>query len=275
MSIRTTISAALGTKPRAPATAAEIKARLAAQDAAVRDLERRHAQVSLAWAVGEDGAAGALQTIDGELEAARREGRALQAALALAQDKAVQEEAARIAALQATQIRAVEQHLGQRDKAAAELAVAIENAVSAYRRLLDRSAKARSACPVGAKWPGGLCDVGALKETIGHEMWRVGAGPAGPNGIGFPSAFPGAHPPRIGAEPGTIEPMAEVVQRASRHVLDTLKGTKPVEQKPAPLVAAPLLTAPAAPAASVATEEQPSGPRIDATAYVPPKVRLS
>ncbi|HEV2546519.1 MAG TPA: hypothetical protein VGU20_04230 [Stellaceae bacterium] len=269
---------------------ARLEARIAGQQALVAEIKTNHAAASLDWANSNTtGSAKTLAEIDGQLETAERELRALRAAHAAAVEQKAERERLAFAELHKTQIRAIEQHLGARDTAAAEFATALAAAIEAYKVLVKRSEKALAASPGGrAQFPmGSLCELGVIKTLIASELYRLTAD----SSMDQPLLFPGAKSPSLSLlqQPNKIEPLLAQIERASQHVKDVLKGRK----APAPVAAAAPAAAAIAPAASPAPAaaapvpaDDPSGdlerqtlasggPRVDMRGYVPARRTLS
>ncbi|HEV2545917.1 MAG TPA: hypothetical protein VGU20_01130 [Stellaceae bacterium] len=257
----------------------KLENRIAGQLALVRDIQQRHETAAFDWANG-NASEDAVVALDAELVAAQRELRALQAAHKRAVEERAAIERARVAALHETQINAVQGHLKVRDKAAAELATALEQVAAAYKQLVKSSEKAKAANPLNGQWPGGaLCTLDELKAVIAHEMFRLMGDPALDGRLTFPGAMVPDY--RFLQRPADITPLVEVIERASKHTLDVLKGRK-APDAPAPVVApAP---APVAPTAGAAADDPSgdlerqvlaSGPRIDARGYTPARRTLS
>jgi hypothetical protein len=268
MTITETIKGAFKLKTPEPA---QIARRIADQEALVRELEQCHAEASLAWASSAAGSSTALDQLDAQLGTARRELRALQAAHALAVEQKTAEERARVAALHATQIRACEQHLAARDKAAVELTKALTLVAAHYKTLIARSEKARNACPIGMAWPmGSLCELGPIKRQIAIEMFRLMGDPSLNGAATFPGADPGDL--RFLTKPDAMEPLTDVIERASRHTLDVLKGKKPAEVG----VRAPVAATPSdSPSAAEELATLRTGPKTDARSFVPTRSKLT
>jgi hypothetical protein len=271
MSITEKMKAAFKAKPMP--NPADLEARIAGQQALVADIEQRHALASLDWAAGVRNAGERMQALYAELTAAKGELAGLEAAYKLALREKERTDAINRAALHATQINAIVQHLAARDKAAAELASLLEQVAAAYKTLVHRSDKAMAANPLGGQWPGGsMCELGAIKELIECELYRLAGDPS----IGGKLTFPGARcgDLRFLSNPDAIRPMVEAITEASKHVLNVLKGRKDPPAAPAPAVEQAPTAPPPPPAAAAASEEEPIGPKVDARAYVPPKRRL-
>jgi hypothetical protein len=258
MTIRQKISDALGAKNRT-ADPAALRRRIAEQHALVQSLDAEHAQASLEWASGASGSSAKLEELEGRLGTARREARALAAALSLAEQHEAQRERERLAALSAAQIRAVEQHFAARDKAAEELAIALDNAASAYRRLVERSQKAHGATPLGMTWPlGSPWHVGELRALVEREIYRLSS-----NGsLSGAEIFPGGKcgDLRNLNQPDKLEPLTDALKRFSAFTLGEFKGHKP----PAPAQA----TQPAQ-ASEPAQHDDGASPEYDADALLP------
>jgi hypothetical protein len=262
-----------------PADPQKLAGRIAGEEALIHDLEQKHAAAALNRTAGVNGAAEAMAGLDADLEAARRNVRGLQAAHALAlQHKAERERMGR-AALHATQINAIAQHIAARNKAAEELATALEAAATAYKALVKRSQKAINANPVGlGAWPGGsYCELSAIKQAIAHELYRLTAD----GSLEQRFTFPGAAFDGLGhrQQPEKITPLVDVIKHASEHTLAVLRGRKAnpgaaAAPAPAPVPATNDLLLPDH---SAALEQQTvaSGPKMDARGFIPTRRAIS
>jgi hypothetical protein len=266
MSIVEKVTAAISGKSKTP-DPADIARRIADQETVVADLQRERSQKLLEWGSRAPGSAEALDELDDRLAAAQSELGRLRDLHAAAVEANAARERQQLASLAGAQINAVTQHLAARDKAAVELTKALSLVADHYKTLVERSAKAMKARPVTMAWPAGsLCELRPIKDAIAAELYRLMGDGSTLNGA---ATFPGAEPSdlRLRGKPEAIEPLADVLSRASRHVLDTLKGRKPAEELPAHPPAPPPVTP--AQAATVS-----AGAKVDPLA-LPPKVKLS
>lgn len=211
--------------PQAPAIAKKLEA----AQVELAELERQRGDVALADVLGEAGASARLTTLNRQLADARANVETLTAAHATAVQRDDAAIRAQRATLQKTQINAVRQHLAARDKAAEKLSAAIADAAAAFHDLLDRSAKAQAAWPVGM----GECPAEAalttndvLRNFVGHELHRVSAAPGDLPGEG--RALLGSRLPSMNYQhqPEAIPPLAERVRQASAHTIRELTGDK-------------------------------------------------
>ncbi len=132
----------------------------------------------------------------------------------------------RRAALQRTQLAAVRKHIQARAAAAVALSEAITKVAEHYHVLLERSAKAQAACPVGMSWPNGaLCDAESVRELVSFELFRLSASP----GNRDDHALPGATLPGLEYEyqPSAIPPMSEQFAQASANIIAALTRRAP------------------------------------------------
>lgn len=210
-------------KPAAVATlkAVDIAAQLATAENDLRALESQHGSAALDAVARSPGGADRLTALNGKLSEARERVSMLRAAhkAALERDEAAL--AAQRAALQKTQIAAMRKHLEMRDRAAAALSEAISEAAKQYHLLLDHSAKAQAACPIGMNWPQGD-DWNGTRRYVVNEFFRVSASPGNQDG----RSLPGSEEPdaRFTWQPDAIPPMAEKIKAASRFVLEKITG---------------------------------------------------
>lgn len=206
-------------KPAPAMQAPDIAARLEAARTDLAALEQKIGNAALdALAQGTD-----LTSLQRELTAARERAAMLDAAhkAALARDEA--EVVRQRAALQKTQLAAVRKHIEARDAAADDLSAAIGEAVKHYHTLLDRSAKAQAACPIGMIWPNsGLCEPDPIRKLVRYELSRASNNPGNRNARTFPGAeLPGME---FDFQPAAIPSMTEQIKKASGYVIGTLTG---------------------------------------------------
>jgi hypothetical protein len=215
---------ALGAKAKAVDPTA-LQTRLADATRRIRELESQFAAVALEWASGGSAEAAKRDRLEADLAAAKRDRDALAAALALAREAEAARERENAAAIRAKQIRAVVQHTAARTKAAAEMTMALEAVVAAFRELISRSEKARAANPVGGPWPmGGLVEFHEIKRLVEIELYRLSQVPGSLNRA---RSFPGSDPHNVTLpDPASLKPIAEVLQAADEHVVNTLKQHK-------------------------------------------------
>jgi hypothetical protein len=211
--------------PKAPG----IAKRLETAQAELAELECQRGDVALADVLGEAGASARLTTLNHQLADARASVETLTAAHATAVQRDEAAIRAQRATLQKTQINAVRQHLAARDKAAEKLSAAIADATAAFHDLLDRSAKAQAAWPVGF----GECPAEAalttndvLRNLVGFELHRMSAASGDLPGQG--RALLGSRLPGMDFQhrPEAIPPLTEKVKAASAHIIRELTGDK-------------------------------------------------
>lgn len=207
--------------PQSP-TLADVAARLHEAERELADVEARHGLAALEAFQSPDTLAG----IQRDLMAARDRVELLRAAHKAAINREEQETRRQRAALQKAQVAAVRKHLEARNKAASALVQRIEDVAALYRTLLEASAKAQAACPVGIAWPGGsLCADGELRGLVQAEFYRASAQP----GDKDRRALPGSQSPHVNLshDPKAIPAMDQAVVDASAFVLATLTGKAP------------------------------------------------
>jgi hypothetical protein len=140
-------------------------------------------------------------------------------------------------------ITRIERKLAARDAAGRELADAIAAADRAYRRLIDIGVEVTAAW----SWPPSdlqacLLSHSAITHVLTHELYRVGGRPMlGGGQVEKPHAgihFPGAKCPRheLVHLQEKIVPLTSVLQEATAHASNILRGKKPSAQvdMPAP-----------------------------------------
>lgn len=227
MSLMTKLTSPAARPPlfKAPAIAAQ----LADAEGRISALEARHREAALEAVSGNSPAAtdlGLIESVESELTQTRQRITRLRAAHTAALEHDERERRRQVAALQATQVRAVRSHLNARDAAAEALSKALAEACAQWKVLIERSAKARAANPVGGQWPhGSVCDFGELKRLVEQELFRIGGDPD----LGNPKSFPGAnaHDLTLVHNPSAIPPLTDTLRQSSEHVLATLTGKEP------------------------------------------------
>lgn len=211
------------TKTAAPREA-EIARQLSEAEDLLGALDLERGAVALEAMTGNASAEARLAEINRKLAPAKEHVETLRAArrAIVARDEANLRE--QRAAQRRIQINALRQHLGARDTAAEKLAGLLVEAVKQWRVLLDRSAKAQSACPIGSVWPVGGTECGDLeiRRLVARELFRVSDDRDGGNGN--PKAFPGAQSPSAQYlyQPEALPPMVDTIKAASAYVLNKL-----------------------------------------------------
>jgi len=222
MTILEAIRGKPGTKA-AQAQAPEILRRLHSAEAELAELETQHGNAALDAIVGEAGASDRLNTLNRDLAKARDSVATLRAA----HDAAVERDEATItaqrAAIRKTQMAAVRKHLEARDAAAVALSAAIEEATKQYHALLDRSAKAQAACPVGMTWPiSTVCETDPIRKLVRNELFRLSATAGNRDGRAFPGAeLPGSE---YEWQPQKIVALADAIKQGSEFAMNKLAG---------------------------------------------------
>jgi hypothetical protein len=239
----------------------EIQRRINATREKIGQLEHEHSAASLAWATGEAPDASELNRIDEALETARREERALVAALALANAKAAQVEQERVEAIKAQKINACVQHLRARDVAAEEYQTALAVLVTAWRKLLDTSEKARNAWPQGMPPLGANLNIKDLQRLVSWELFRQAGDPS----LNGTRGHPGCKPPStiVLNNPDGVVPLSVSIRETSDWLINSMKG-KTVVAAPSLSSATPgvLASAIAPPKALAQVEQLPKGQPI-------------
>lgn len=212
-------------EPRPASLAAEIGQALTEAKGAVARLEKAYTEHALAAVMAPAGseAASAVGGIQDRLNQAKDRVRLLEAAYRQALMADQMADHGRFVALRERQMVAMEHHFAARDQAAAELRAALEAAAAAWRKLIDRSAKAARACPVALGLPSGsMTDFSILHRYVAQEIFRTG----GDGSIGNRLSFPGGHPVSFSdvGRPDAIRPIDETLRDASAHTLAELRG---------------------------------------------------
>lgn len=201
--------------------AADIAAQLATAESNLVALEAEYGSIALDALAGTAGASDRLQELQRQLAETRERVSTLTAAHRAAVERDEATIRAQRTALQKTQIAAMRKHLELRDRAAAALSEAISEAAKQYHLLLDHSAKAQAACPIGMNWPQGD-EWNGTRRYVVNEFFRVSASPGNQDG----RSLPGSEEPdaRFTWQPDAIPPMAEKIKAASRFVLEKITG---------------------------------------------------
>jgi len=229
MTILETIRGKPGPKPavllaaQAPAIAEKLKA----AEAELRDLEAQHGTAALDALVGEAGAQSRFDELERNLAKVRNNVGVLRAAHKAAVERDEATIVAQRTSLRKTQLNAMRKHLEARNAAAEKFSAAIAEAAAQYHAMIDRSAKAIAACPIGSTWPQGtLCEIDPLRRVVQHEIFRLSATPGNRDG----RTLPGAELPHVNVEwqPEAIKPLAERLKEASEFTVATLTGKEAV-----------------------------------------------
>jgi hypothetical protein len=222
MTILDTIRGKPGAKP-AQMQAPDVQRKLRAAEAELAELETQHGTAALDAIVGEAGASDRLEALNRNLARSRESVATLRAAHTAAVERDEETVRAQRTALHKAQLAAVRKHLDARDAAAEALSAAIAEATKQYHVLLERSAKAQAACPIGTTWPiNSLCEHDPLRKALTHELFRLSATAGNHDG----RAFPGAQLPGMEFQwqPAAIPALVDQVKHASRYVIAKLTG---------------------------------------------------
>ena len=158
--------------PAITVTAIEAKLAKARQD--VAGFQAEHGEAALAAVAGTAGAQNRLDGLRHALAQAQGEVSTLDAALIAAKERDAAALRKNRAALQKTQFAALRKHLEARDAAAEALVAAIAETARQWKILVERSAKAQAANPIGGIFPdGALTTEGALLEALELEIARA------------------------------------------------------------------------------------------------------
>jgi hypothetical protein len=212
-------------KPQVP----DILRKLETARAELASIATRHAEAALDALTGGADAIAALDSVNRELGMARERIENLSAAHKAAIDRDQAAARAQRASLQRTQINALRKHLEMRDQAAIALADIVGKFSVEYRKLVDHSAKAVGACPLGYEWPDGvaLCIPDEIKVVVGAELWRVAdvRNPHEYRNGEHPLAPPGAAADQADfiGYPTRTPPLAERIARATSAILARLE----------------------------------------------------
>ena len=262
-----------GDAPVAP----PIEQNLRLHEAKLTDLERERGDLALAVSLGELDAQAALDTWRDEVEAERRLVSDLHSALASARERDGAAERAARAKVNAGQVASLRQRLHARDALVLKLCEDIASAAMRWQDIIAAHVGIRGL--LAELNLQGLMGVytrdGELRAGIEHEMFRVGAGPSGRNGVGFPLRFPGAQVARLewANDPDAVPPLHDEAVRATKYILELATGASS-SRSPRPARASTLQPVEVEPA-SLSDDPNvslPAGPTIDASNFVLPPV---
>ena len=205
-------------KPPPPNPVADVAAKLkTAQDELTR-LEAQYGEQALD-ALLDNSDTGPLSR---KLATAREHVETIRAAHKAALEREQQEIQRQRAELQKAQLKAVKKALANRDAAAELLQTKIKEAAEQFHILLDESAAARKACPVGFSWPGGdLCGDSDLMTLVANALYRENVRPGKPldrRDFPVPAADDLAHVD----DPKAIPELGKSIKDASAYVLSKL-----------------------------------------------------
>ncbi|HVM77630.1 MAG TPA: hypothetical protein VMU06_01335 [Stellaceae bacterium] len=204
-------------------TSSAIAERIRATEAEIARLDGDLGQTALAEFLGAEGATEKATALCQQMEEQRTMLTKLKSAHIAALEREEIEQRRVRAQLARTQIRNVKECLKARDEAAVALNGTVAEVCRQFRILIDKSAKAKAACPLDMKWPNdALCDFGDLRRLTEEALWKHGGNPA----IGARDNFPGGKTSVLFAgQPENIPDLAETIKKASSHVLAALEGS--------------------------------------------------
>jgi hypothetical protein len=257
------------TTPAAAPTASDLQARLDDAKAALAQLTADHAQAAYDSIMGVPDAVERHDALAVELAAAAKLIGTLEAAITVA--KAREAEAARQRRVegQKAQIERVTAILHRRAKYAQQLTEAISDAVKAFRLLADNSVRAGIAFPGGDAPLGAMFGPGQIQKLVAAETYRQGGVP--PLSADPMPSFPGAHvaDTYLVGQPDKIPLLLDAIKAANDYAIASMRGQTPTDW----VAADPVATDPIE--ETEMAEAIPTGPTIDATTYVPVKVRMA
>jgi len=182
---------------------------------------------------------GALDKLEDDLAALRRQVERAADRVSLLEVEARRAEAARQAREKRGLIERIEKKLAASNEAAAELQNFVELADKAFRKVIAL----RSECAAAWPWPDQTAlalGASAIRTLLTHELYRVGSHPfvGGADGAIVQVSFPGGRVPdhSFVAQPEAITPFAQSVRSASEYASRLMRGTvvPPVEQSETP-----------------------------------------
>jgi hypothetical protein len=188
-----------------------VRRKLDEAQAALAAQEQKCAELGVDVAMGEIDPS-VLTTERKVLYGLRQDVEQLQAAAKVAEQRDKTTLEAQRQSIRKTQLAAARKHLQARDAAAAALSAALTEASKQYRLLVEHSAQAQAAKPIGLnQWPG------AIARLVAAEMYRVSADVVG---VGIRNVLPGAAAPDIMHKhnPQGVAPLAETISKTSAGV---------------------------------------------------------
>jgi hypothetical protein len=207
-------------------------------EAKLADLESKRGDLVLAIQMGEDGAQAALDTWREAVEAERRLVSDLRAGVVSARERDQAADRERRAKANASQVASLRQRLHARDAIVAKLCQDIANAAMRWQDILAANEGIRGL--LGELQLHGLIGVytrdGELRAGIEQEIFRVGSGPRGRNGVGFPLVFPGGKVARLewSNDPDIVPALHDEVVKATAYIVEMASGASPSRSPPAP-----------------------------------------
>jgi hypothetical protein len=236
--------AVVARKQTPPSAASRIEAAQAALEETNRKLAELNEQRNAALLRDDNGAAVAFGI---ELANLRLAARADEDKIGLLREAAAREEQARRAKEKEALIGKIEKLLAGRDAAGRELADAVAAADRAFRKLIDIGVEVQNMW----SWPASdvpaiLLSPAAIAHALSGEMYRIGARPkvgggqVEPHGVHAGVDFPGSRVPRFELThlPEKIPPLTAVLQQASAHASNIMRGVRPSAEVEVPHVAA-------------------------------------
>jgi hypothetical protein len=195
-----------------------VRRKLDEAQAALAAQEQKCAELGVDVAMGEIDPS-VLTTERKVLYGLRQDVEQLQAAAKVAEQRDKTTLEAQRQSIRKTQLAAARKHLQARDAAAAALSAALTEASKQYRLLVEHSAQAQAAKPIGLnQWPGAEeFKPSAIARLVAAEMYRVSADVVG---VGIRNVLPGAAAPDIMHKhnPQGVAPLAETISKTSAGV---------------------------------------------------------
>jgi hypothetical protein len=236
--------AAQARKEPAPPSASD---RLASAQAALADVNRRISELveQRGKLLLDDNDSEAIR-LGSEIDALHQAAKAHEDKIRLLRAAAEQEAAERRAREREGLVTRIEDKLAARDAVGRELQDAVAAADRAFRKLIDLGNEAQQLWG----WPESdipacLLSSTAIAHALSGELYRVGGreryggGQAEPHGIHAGVNFPGAKPPRYELTHlrEQITPFITVLQQASEHASNIMRGRRPSAQADVPVSA--------------------------------------
>jgi hypothetical protein len=215
-----------------PLRSSEIEQRLAAAQAEHAQLQADYGAAALDAEAGLDGAAERFATIQAARDKAASRISDLTAALGAAQEAEQRERFALQARKRKRDLKAIEDALTARDKAAERIVAGVAEAVAGWRDLMHHTEAACQPIPEARSryGEGFALGMNQLRRLVENELYREGAyrkRPGDDPGL-HPGNFPGGHPPSVNLyeAPSRIPPLDKTIKEASANLLKLLSGAR-------------------------------------------------
>jgi hypothetical protein len=215
-----------------PLRSDEIERRIAETTADLNSTASAYGAAALDAEAGLPGAADAFAAVQAKKRQLEARIADLTAALGAAQEAEQRERFALQARKRRRDLKAIEEALAARDKAAERIVAGIAQATTAYRDLMQANETACRPVPMARDKYGENLALGAsqLRRLVEGELYRLGAWPkkTGDDPGPHPGNFPGGKPPSadLWEAPSRIVPMDHAIKEASARLLELLAAQR-------------------------------------------------